>query len=171
MTSAPHWSGLLASAILVAVATVWLVWTIVATPGYSSSHLNIVNRAEDASSGTPRAQAWRPGSGTEQVWVRAEHAHTPAQDGSGREGGRVYRWEALGREWAVRVWEDAGFLAPSMLMRHESEREATVMPPTLHARCFYTGVLLGANDSAVALSICRGLVSNRTCLALYFESL
>ncbi|KAG7169947.1 hypothetical protein Hamer_G020622 [Homarus americanus] len=57
MTSAPHWPVLLALAILVAIATVCTLWAIVATPGRSSSHLTLVNRAEDAaSSGTPRAQ-------------------------------------------------------------------------------------------------------------------
>nr|XP_053653698.1 A disintegrin and metalloproteinase with thrombospondin motifs 9-like isoform X1 [Cherax quadricarinatus] len=42
-------------------------------------------------------------------------------------------------------------------MRHESAHEATVTTPTLHAHCFHTGVLLGYNDSAVALNVCRGL--------------
>nr|XP_053653829.1 uncharacterized protein LOC128703255 [Cherax quadricarinatus] len=160
MISAPHWPGLLASATLVAAATLWTLWVIVASPRSFSSHLSLVNRAEDSAlRGTPSVQEWTADDGGGRVWVRAEAAHPPSEGGRG--GGRVYRWEALGREWVVEVWADASFLSPSTLMRHESAHEATVTTPTLHAHCFHTGVLLGYNDSAVALNVCRGLVSRR----------
>ncbi|XP_071527887.1 A disintegrin and metalloproteinase with thrombospondin motifs 9 [Panulirus ornatus] len=152
MTRALHWPGLLASAVLLAATTACAMWAILATPGRTSSHLTLVDRAEDAaSSGTPRAQAWSPSEGGQEVWVKAE----PGREGSGR--GRVYRWEAWGKEWAVQVWPDTGFLAPTMLIRHEAPNHATVTPPTFHARCFHTGVLLGATDSAVAVNTCNGL--------------
>ncbi|CAL4098343.1 unnamed protein product [Meganyctiphanes norvegica] len=72
-------------------------------------------------------------------------------------GGREYRWWAWGREWRVRLWADSSFLAPSMLLRQEARTHATVTPPTRHAHCFHTGLLLGHPDSAIALNICKGL--------------
>lgn len=108
--------------------------------------------------------AWSRSEGGQEVWVKAEPGRTPTRDVGGR--GWVYRWEAWGKEWAVQVWPDAGFLAPTMLIRHEADHHATVTRPTSHARCFHTGVLLGATDSAVALNTCNGLVSTQVSLVL-----
>ncbi|XP_047485855.1 A disintegrin and metalloproteinase with thrombospondin motifs 1-like [Penaeus chinensis] len=158
MTSATHWSGLMAKVTLATLATTLAIWAIVANPGQSSSHLTLWNGDDAASSGRT-AKVRRSSEEAELAYVTPAADSAPVEGGGGRgEGGRIYRWEAWGRAWAIRVWADSGFIAPSMLLRKEGVREARVVPPTSHARCFHTGVVLGAADSAVALNICDGLV-------------
>ena len=73
---------------------------------------------------------------------------------------REYTWEAYGRTWAVKVWEDSSFLAPSILVREEAQTSSRVTSPARnHAHCFMKGVLRDASESAVAVNICGGLVS------------
>ncbi|XP_066980603.1 A disintegrin and metalloproteinase with thrombospondin motifs 9 isoform X2 [Macrobrachium rosenbergii] len=151
---------------IVAIVFVWTFCPYAAGASSSSQSSARVDRAEGkASPSSPSSPPSPPPSSSskiqeELVWVNAKGSQMPNESdgGRGRGKGLVYKWAAADREWKVQVWPDTKFMAPTILLRHESARESVVIPPTHNAHCFYSGVVLGAREvSAVGINVCKGL--------------
>ncbi|XP_064095145.1 A disintegrin and metalloproteinase with thrombospondin motifs 9-like isoform X4 [Macrobrachium nipponense] len=162
MISASLGKCLRAFVIIIAFAFILaFIWTF--RPSSSSQSSARVDRA--AREALPSASPSPPPSSSSKfqgqlVLVDAKGFQMPNENdgGRGRGKGLMYHWVTADGEWTVQVWPDTEFMAPSILLRHETAHESVVFPPTLNAHCFCSGVVLGARErSVVVINVCNGL--------------